>query len=137
MTTLLLRWLLSAAALYLTVVAANILNAHDPALHLQFYVAPGVAGIEGLLVAVLALGVANAVLRPILRGLTLPLTCLTFGLFAFVINALLFWLAGQAVPMMFHVTGWQGALFGSLVMGLVGGILNNVLISRRERERRR
>lgn len=133
--TLLLRWLFSAIALYLTVVAANILNAHYPALGLRFYVAPGLPGIEGLLVTVLALGIANAVLRPILRALTLPLTCLTFGLFAFVINALLFWGAGQVVPTMFHVAGWQGALFGSLVMGLVGGILNNVLVSKREKRR--
>ena len=133
--TLLLRWLLSAAALYLTVLAANILDTRDPSLHLRFFVAPGLAGIEGLLVTVLVLGIANAVLRPVLKALTLPLTCLTFGLFAFVINAGLFWLAGQAVPAKFHVAGWQGAFFGSLVMGLVGGILNNVLISKRERRR--
>ena len=132
---LLLRWLLSAAALYLTVLAANLLDGHDPALHLRFFVAPGLAGIEGLLAAVLALGIANAVLRPILKALTLPLTCLTFGLFAFVINAGLFWLAGQVLPSKFHVAGWQGALFGSLVMGLVGGVLNNLLISQRERRR--
>jgi putative membrane protein len=133
--TILLRWVLSAAALYLTVAAANVLNVHYPSLHLRFFVAPGLAGVEGLLVTVLGLGIANAVLRPILRVLTLPLTCLTLGLFAFVINALLFWLAGQVVPSMFHVAGWQGAFFGSLVMGLVGGILNNVLVSRRERRR--
>ena len=133
--TILLRWLFSAAALYLTVLAANILNARYPALHLRFFIAPGLAGIEGLLAAVLALGIANAVLRPIVKILTLPLTCLTFGLFAFVINAGLFWLAGQVLPGKFHVAGWQGALFGSLVMGLVGGILNNVLVSKREGKR--
>ena len=132
---LLLRWLLSAAALYLTVIAANILDAHYSFLHLRFYVAPGIAGVEGLLVTVLALGIANAVLRPILKALTLPLTCLTFGLFAFVINALLFWLSGQVMPNKFHVAGWQGAFFGSVVMGLVGGILNNVLVSKREKKR--
>ena len=132
--TLLLRWLLSAAALYLTVVAANLLDARYPNVHLHFFVAPGLAGIEGLLVTVLVLGIANAVLRPLVKALTLPLTCLTFGFFAFVINAGLFWLAGQAVPDKFHVQGWQGALFGSLVMGLVGGILN-VFVSRRERRR--
>lgn len=132
---LLLRWLFSAAALYLTVVAANVLDARYPMLHLRFFVAPGLAGIEGLLVTVLALGIANAVLRPILKALTLPLTCLTFGLFAFVINALLFWLSGQVVPEKFHVAGWQGAFFGSVVMGLVGGILNNVLVSKREKKR--
>jgi len=133
--TLLLRWVLSTIALYLTVAAANALNVIYPSLHLRFWVAPGLAGVEGLLLAVLALGIANAVLRPILRALTLPLTCLTFGLFAFVINALLFWGAGQVVPTMFHVAGWQGALFGSLVMGLVGGILNNVLVSKWEKRR--
>ena len=132
---LLLRWLLSALALYLTVVAANVLDAYYAALHLSFYIAPGLAGIEGLLVTVLALGIANAVLRPILKALTLPLTCLTFGLFSFVINALLFWLSGQVLPAKFHVAGWQGAFFGSLVMGIVGGILNNVLVSRREKGR--
>ncbi len=133
--TLLLRWVFSAVALYLTVVAANVLDSQYSNLHLRFFVAPGLAGVEGLLVTVLALGIANAVLRPLLKALTLPLTCLTFGLFAFVINALLFWLAGQVVPAMFHVAGWQGALFGSLVMGLVGGILSNVLVSKRERRR--
>lgn len=131
--TFLLRWLLSAAALYLTVVAAKVLDAHYPFLHLRFFVAPGLAGVEGLLVMVAALGIANAVLRPVLRTLTLPLTCLTFGLFAFVVNALLFWLSGQAVPDKFHVAGWQGPLFGSVVMGIVGGILNNVLVSKREK----
>ncbi len=130
---LLLRWLVSALALYLVVVLANVLDTRYPLLHLKFYVAPGLAGVEGLLVTVVVLAVANAVLRPILKALTLPLTCLTFGLFSFVINALLFWLSAQVVPGKFHVTGWQGALFGSVVMGIVGGILNNVLVSKREK----
>ena len=131
---LLLRWLLCAVGLYLTVAAANALNAVYPALHLRFWVAPGLAGIEGLLLTVLVLGIANAVLRPVLRALALPLTCLTFGLFAFVINAALFWLAGQAAPSLFHVAGWQGALFGSVIMGIVGGFAN-MLASKRERRR--
>ena len=125
---LLLRWVLSAAALYLTVLLGQ-------ALSLRFYVAPGLAGVQGVLLFVLALGVANAVLRPILKALTLPLTCLTLGLFGFVVNAFLFWLAGQFVPGI-HVAGWQAPLFGSVVMSLVGGILNNVLVSRREQGRR-
>ncbi len=132
---LLLRWLFSATTLFLVVISADAFNAHYPFLHLRFFVAPGLAGVEGLLVTVAALGIANAVLRPILKALTLPLTCLTFGLFAFVVNALLFWLSGQVVPDKFHVAGWQGPLFGSVVMGIVGGILNNVLVSKRERRR--
>ena len=131
--TILLRWLFSALALYLTVVTANALDAGNPSLHLRFFVAPGLAGIEGLLITVAALGIANAVLRPLLRLLTLPLSCLTLGLFSFVLNAALFWLSCQIVPNKFHVAGWQAPLFGSLVMGLVGGLLNNILISKREK----
>ena len=134
---LLLRGIISAAALYLTVLAANLLNVRYPDLHLRFWVAPGLAGVEGLLATVVTLGIANAVLRPILKLLTLPLTCLTLGLFAFVINAVLFWLAGQVIPSKFHVAGWQASLFGSIVMSVIGGLLNNVLVSKRERERKR
>ena len=71
---------------------------------------------------------------PFSRRLTLPLTCLTFGLFAFVVNALLFWLVG-AVRAGLPRRGLAAPLFGSVVMGLVGGLLNNVLVSKRERER--
>jgi putative membrane protein len=123
--SLLLRWILSALALYITVLVGQ-------GLHLRFYVAPGVRGIEGLLMMVVVLGIVNAVIRPIVLLIALPLSCLTFGLFAFVINALMFWLAGQVVPG-FHVAGFWAPLFGSIVMGLVSGALNNLLISERER----
>lgn len=126
---LFLRWILSTVALYITVLLGQ-------ALHLRFYVAHGVRGVEGLLLAVVALGIVNAVLRPIAQLIALPLSCLTFGLFGFVINALMFWLAGQVVPG-FHVGGFWAPLFGSLVMGLVSGALNNLLISDRERRGKR
>jgi putative membrane protein len=125
---LLLRWILSAAVLYLTVLAGQ-------ALHLRFYVAPGVRGVEGLLLMVVVLGVVNAIIRPIVALIAMPLSCLTFGLFAFVVNALMFWLAGQVVPG-FHVAGFWAPLFGSVIMGLVSGALNNLLISDRERGKR-
>ena len=126
---LLLRWLLSAVALYLTVVVGIALQIQ------RFSLASFPADVEGALVFVLLLGIANAVLRPLLKLFTLPLTCLTFGLFSFVINAFLFWLVGQYTPG-FHVAGWQAPLFGSVVMSLVGGLLNT-LLSGRERERKR
>ncbi len=127
---LLLRWLFSAVALYLTVLAGNALQIQ------RFSLAPFPRGVEGALAFVLLLGIANAVLRPLLKLFTLTLTCLTFGLFSFVINAFLFWLVGQYTPG-FHVAGWQAPLFGSVVMSLVGGLLNNLLVSNRERERKR
>ena len=131
---LLLRWILSAAALYITVLLGHSINLRYPETGLRFWIAPGLVGVSGALLVVLALGVVNALLRPVLKALTLPLTCLTLGLFSFVVNAFLFWLVGQYVPG-FHVAGWQAPLFGSVVMSLVGGLLNNVLVSRRERKR--
>jgi len=127
---ILLRWLFSAVALYSTVYLGNALNIQT------FYLAPFPKGAEGALVFVLILGVANAVLRPILQALALPLTCLTLGLFSFVINAFLFWLVGQYTPG-FHVAGWEAPLFGSVVMSLIGGLLNNLLVSKRDRGRNR
>lgn len=124
----LLRWLMSAIALYITVLLGR-------ALHLRFYVAPGTAGVAGLLLFVVVLGVANAVLRPVVSLLTLPLSCLTFGLFAFVVNALMFWLAGQVVPG-FHVAGFVTPLFGSVVMGVISGALNFLIVADREKKRR-
>lgn len=50
------------------------------------------------LIAALVLGVLNAIVRPVLQILSLPITILTLGLFALVINALMFWLVGQLVP---------------------------------------
>lgn len=133
---LLLRWILSAVALYLTVLLGHFIDLRYPDWGLRFWIAPGLAGVQGALLFVLALSVANAVLRPVLKALTLPLTCLTLGLFSFVVNAFLFWLVGQFIPG-FHVAGWQAPLFGSIVMSGIGGLLNNVLVSKRERERKR
>ncbi len=131
---ILLRWILSAVALYITVYLGAFLNGRYPEWNLQFAIAPGLAGVQGALLFVLALSLANAVLRPILKAVALPLTCLTFGLFSFVINAFLFWLVGQFMPG-FHVAGWQAPLFGSVVMSIVGGLLNNVMVSQLERRR--
>ena len=134
----LLRWILGAVALYVTVYAGYFLNLRYPEAHLRFYIAPGLAGVQGALLFVLALSLANLIVRPILKGLAMPLTCLTLGLFSFVINAFLFWLVGQFIPgETFKVAGWQAPLFGSVVMSVVGGILNNVVVSQLERSRER
>lgn len=122
---LLLRWIITAAALYATVYLGQTLG-----LKLS------VDGAAPALLAVLVLAIVNAVLRPVAQLITLPLSCLTFGLFAFVVNALMFWLVGKLVPG-FRVDGFLPALFGSVVMGLISGALNHLLISDRERHGRR
>jgi putative membrane protein len=70
------------------------------------------------LIAAVVLGVVNAVLRPIFVILTLPVTILTFGLFLFVINALLFWLVASIVPG-FNVAGFWAAMFGSILFSII------------------
>lgn len=67
-------------------------------------------------------GLVNAVLKPILTIVTLPLFVLTFGLFALVINALLLWLTGALAGVLglaFDVTGFWSALGGGLVVAIV------------------
>ena len=114
MLTLLARWIVNAAALLLVA-----------------YLYPGVQ-VEGLgraLIAALVLGLVNAVIRPILVLLTLPVTVLTLGLFLFVINALLFWLVAEIVRG-FTVTGFGAALVGSVLYSVITLLTSWILFPR-------
>ncbi|MCX8117623.1 MAG: phage holin family protein [Desulfobacterota bacterium] len=75
------------------------------------------------LVAAFILGIVNAVLRPVLVFLTLPITLLTFGLFLLVINGLMLWLVSALVKG-FHVEGFWAALMGSILISVVSWILS-------------
>lgn len=77
-------------------------------------------------VAALILGLINAIIRPILQILSLPVTILTFGLFALVINAVLLEVTALLVRG-FHVHGFWTAFFGSIVLSIVSSILQAVL----------
>lgn len=72
------------------------------------------------LIVAVVIGVINAVLRPILVAVTLPINFVTLGLFTFVINALLIMLAAAVVPG-FMVTNFWWALLFSVILGLVNG----------------
>lgn len=80
------------------------------------------AEMASLLVAALLLGFANAVVKPLLIVLTLPLTFLTFGLFLLVINALMILLVSALVKG-FQVSGFWTALFASLFISLISFLL--------------
>lgn len=84
--------------------------------------------------AALVLGLLNAIVRPILIILTLPLTILTLGLFLLVLNALMLWLA-SAVVEGFHVSGPIPALFGAILMSVISFVLNRFVKDPRERIR--
>jgi putative membrane protein len=79
------------------------------------------------LVAALVLGLVNAIIRPILVILTLPVTILTLGLFIFVLNGLLFWMVGHYVEG-FHVDGFWAGFFGAIVYSLVSWALSALLL---------
>ena len=116
MLALLARWIFNAAALLLVA-----------------YLYPGVQ-VETFLaaaIAALVLGLVNAVVRPILVLLTLPVTILTLGLFLFVINALLFWFVAEIVHG-FRVTGFGAALLGSILYSLITLVTSWLLFSRRK-----
>jgi putative membrane protein len=81
-----------------------------------------VSGVTPLLLAALVLGLINAVVRPILVILTLPLTLITLGLFIFVLNAFCLWLTSRIVPG-FEVHTFGSALLGALVVSLVSWLL--------------
>ena len=78
------------------------------------------------LISALVLGIANAIIRPIVKILTLPITILTLGLFSLVINVLFFWLVAYFVPG-FEVLGVVAAIKGALLMAVVGWLSNMFL----------
>ena len=75
-----------------------------------------------LVVSALLLGLANAVVRPLLVLLTLPLTLITFGLFLLVINALMLLLVAKLVNG-FKVDGFWTALWASLFIAVLSLVL--------------
>ena len=82
---------------------------------------PGIAvtGVGTLLGAALLLGIVNAVVRPVLIILTLPVTVFTLGLFLLVINAAMLGLVAWMFDG-FTISGFWAALFGSIVVSVTG-----------------
>jgi putative membrane protein len=76
-----------------------------------------------LAIMAVVLGLVNAIVRPILLVLTLPLTVLTLGLFYFVINGVAFALAAALVPG-FHVAGLWAAILAGLVVTVVSWVIS-------------
>ncbi|OEU75051.1 MAG: hypothetical protein BA869_09665 [Desulfuromonadales bacterium C00003107] len=92
------------------------------------YLLPGieVKGVFSAFFAAAILGILNALLRPLLLLLTLPLNILTLGLFTFVINALMLMMASGIISG-FHIAGFWSAIFGSLVIGVVSWLLTSMI----------
>ena len=88
-----------------------------------------VASFSAALFAALVLGILNALFRPVLILITLPINILTLGLFTFVINALLLKMVSGVVPG-FYVYGFWSAVFGSLIISVVSWLLTSLVNER-------
>ena len=104
------RWLINTIAV---MVAANVVRG------IEYHT------LTGLFAASLLLGILNALLRPLLWLLSLPLVILTLGLFTLVINALLLDFVGHLVKS-FEVADFRAAFWGSLIISLVSLVLNSI-----------
>lgn len=109
---LLVRWLINAGALLALPWLFESIRVES------FYTA---------LIVALVLGLVNAIIRPLLVLLTLPVTLLTLGLFILVINALLFWFVASFIEG-FTVTGFWSAFFGAIVYALISWALSALLL---------
>ncbi|MBL0918857.1 MAG: phage holin family protein [Hydrogenophaga sp.] len=108
---LLLRWLLAACALLLVAYVYNGVQ---------------IRSFPSALIAAAVIGLFYLILRPVLILLTLPVTVVTFGLFLFVINALLFWAAASLLDG-FHVRDFWAALLGSLIYSVIMIVVDSAL----------
>jgi putative membrane protein len=110
MTELLITWLITWLA---TAVG----------LGFSILIIPGIktSNFLAFIIAAAVLGLINVFLRPVLWLLTAPLSVLTFGLFALVINALMIRLAAALVPN-FEVKGFGSAFLGAIIMVLIGAV---------------
>ena len=93
------------------------------------YLIPAVQirGFGTALLVALVLGLLNAVVRPILVLLTLPISLVTLGLFVFVINGLMFWLAARMLDG-FTVDGFWWAVLAAIVYSLVSTVVSSILL---------
>lgn len=90
---------------------------------------PGISVSGGwvtILLVALVWSIITFAIRPILSILTLPITIITFGLFAFVLNAVLFWAIELLVPG-FDVQGFIPALLGAVVLSLVNWFIQKIV----------
>ena len=86
-----------------------------------------VADFTTALIAALVLGLVNAIVRPVLVLLTLPVTLLTLGLFIFVINGLLFWFVGSFVKG-FVVEGFWAGFLGAIIYSVISWLLSSLVM---------
>ncbi len=91
------------------------------------YLVPGfeLAGYQAAIVAAVIIGVVNTFIRPILQLVALPISIVTLGISAFLINVMLLWLVAYFVPG-FEITSFTTAIIASILLSLVSWFLNRL-----------
>lgn len=92
------------------------------------YLVPGilVASFGSAMMAALVLGLLNALVKPVLILLTLPITIVTLGLFLLVLNALVFWFAGSVFKG-FQVEGFWWAVLGAILYSIISTFFSSLI----------
>ncbi|GAA3081395.1 putative membrane protein [Kribbella aluminosa] len=88
-----------------------------------------------LLIVAAIFGIVNAIVKPVVKVLSFPFLILTLGLLTFVINAVMLWLTSWItgkLDVQFHVAGFWPALWGALIISVVGMVINTVLPDKAE-----
>ncbi len=111
-----LNWLINAAALW---VAVELLSGL------------AVSSTETLFLAALVIGLINAVVKPVLLVLTIPITVLTLGIFYLVLNGLLLYLAAALTPG-FTIANFGSAFLGALIVSAVSTMLHLLIKAERK-----
>ncbi len=80
---------------------------------------------QALSVSAIVLGILNSFIRPVVQILALPISILTFGIFALVVNAVMLLLASLIVPG-FHIAGFWSAFWGAIVLSIISTFLSSI-----------
>lgn len=105
----LLRWFFNSIAIYATTRLVSGLR---------------VPGFGGALVAALVLGVVNAIIRPLILLLTLPLNILTLGLFTLIVNTIMLYLVAAVTAL--EISGFWAAFIGALLIAIISTLLSHL-----------
>lgn len=98
------------------------------ALYITSYFISGIQinGLKTLVISALVVGLVNTFIKPIAQIISLPLSLLTFGIFALIVNAAMLQLAAAFVPG-WHIDGFWAAFWGAIVLSIVSAIISTFL----------
>jgi len=108
---ILIRWFVNALSLYIVSKIVTGITVKD---------------FPTALVASIVIGLINALIKPILLLLTLPINILTLGLFTFILNGFLLYIAGHVIPG-FSIDGLWSAVIGSILLSIVSTVLFSLI----------